>query len=101
MPGSVRVLGTDVQKDPLAAKLKMGVIPENGTVYSDLTAEQNILITAKFFGMEPGKTRDSGRRRSSTASASRSGETISSAPFQRGCASGSASRARSSTRRRF
>lgn len=53
--GSVRVLGTDVQKDPLAAKLKMGVIPENGTVYSDLTAEQNILITAKFFGMERAK----------------------------------------------
>jgi ABC-2 type transport system ATP-binding protein len=50
--GTVRVLGTDVQKDPLTAKLKMGVIPENGTVYSDLTAEQNILITAKFFGMD-------------------------------------------------
>jgi ABC-2 type transport system ATP-binding protein len=49
--GSVLVLGTDVQKDPLTAKLKMGVIPENGTVYSDLTAEQNILITGKFFGM--------------------------------------------------
>jgi len=50
--GSVRVLGTDVQEDPLTAKLKMGVIPENGTVYSDLTAEQNILLTAKFFGMD-------------------------------------------------
>ena len=49
--GSVRVLGTDVNKDPLTAKLKMGVIPENGTVYADLTAEQNILITAKFYGM--------------------------------------------------
>jgi ABC-2 type transport system ATP-binding protein len=41
-----------VQNDPLTAKLKMGVIPENGTVYSDLTAEQNIFITAKFFGMD-------------------------------------------------
>ena len=50
--GSVKVLGTDVQEDPLTAKLKMGVIPENGTVYSDLTAEQNILLTAKFFGMD-------------------------------------------------
>jgi len=53
--GSVRVLGTDVNKDPLTAKLKMGVIPENGTVYSDLTAEQNILITAKFYGMARAK----------------------------------------------
>jgi len=50
--GSVRILGTDVNKDPLIAKLKMGVIPENGTVYSDLTAEQNILITGKFYGMD-------------------------------------------------
>ncbi len=50
--GSVRIFGTDVGKDPLAAKLKMGVIPENGTVYSDLTAEQNIILTAKFYGMD-------------------------------------------------
>jgi ABC-2 type transport system ATP-binding protein len=50
--GSVRIFGTDIHKDPLTAKMKMGVIPENGTVYSDLTAEQNILITAKFYGMD-------------------------------------------------
>jgi ABC-2 type transport system ATP-binding protein len=50
--GLVRVLGTDVNKNPLTAKMKMGVIPENGTVYSDLTAEQNVLLTAKFFGMD-------------------------------------------------
>jgi ABC-2 type transport system ATP-binding protein len=50
--GSVRIFGTDVARDPLSAKLKMGVIPENGTVYSDLTAEQNILLTAKFYGMD-------------------------------------------------
>ncbi|MEN6395891.1 MAG: ABC transporter ATP-binding protein [Methanoregula sp.] len=50
--GTVQVLGTDVQKDPLTAKLKMGVIPENGTVYSDLTAKQNILLSAKFYGMD-------------------------------------------------
>ncbi len=50
--GSALILGTDVNRDPLAAKLKMGVIPENGTVYSDLTAEQNILITAKFYGID-------------------------------------------------
>ena len=50
--GTVQILGTDVQNDPIAAKLKMGVIPENGTVYSDLTAEQNILLSAKFYGMD-------------------------------------------------
>jgi len=50
--GSVTIFGTDVQKDPLTAKLKMGIIPESGTVYSDLTAVENILLTAKFFGMD-------------------------------------------------
>jgi ABC-2 type transport system ATP-binding protein len=50
--GTIRILGTDALSDPLNAKLKMGVIPENGTVYSDLTARQNILITAKFYGMD-------------------------------------------------
>jgi len=51
--GTVSIFGTDVQDDPLGAKLKMGVIPESGTVYSDLTAEQNIILTAKFYGMDP------------------------------------------------
>jgi ABC-2 type transport system ATP-binding protein len=50
--GTVRICGIDIYKKPLEAKMKMGVIPENGTVYSDLTAEQNILWTAKFYGMD-------------------------------------------------
>jgi len=50
--GTVQIGGIDLLKHPLEAKLKMGVIPENGTVYSDLTAEQNILWTAKFYGMD-------------------------------------------------
>jgi len=50
--GSVHILGMDVNKNPLAAKLKMGIIPENGTVYGDLTAQQNIHLTAKFYGMD-------------------------------------------------
>ncbi len=50
--GNVRICGVDIQKDPLEAKMMMGVIPENGTVYSDLTAEQNILWTAKCYGMD-------------------------------------------------
>ncbi len=57
--GMVRVLGTDVQKDPLTAKGKMGVIPENGTVYSDLTAWQNILLSAKFYGMDRASRQES------------------------------------------
>jgi ABC-2 type transport system ATP-binding protein len=50
--GSVRIGGVDIHRDPLTAKLMMGVIPENSTVYGDLTAEQNILWTAKFYGLD-------------------------------------------------
>lgn len=50
--GTVRICGTDIQQEPLEAKRHMGVIPENGTVYADLTAEKNILWTAKCYGMD-------------------------------------------------
>jgi ABC-2 type transport system ATP-binding protein len=50
--GSVRIGGVDIHRDPLAAKLKMGVIPENSTVYGDMTAWQNVLWAAKFYGMD-------------------------------------------------
>ncbi|HTY14970.1 MAG TPA: ATP-binding cassette domain-containing protein [Methanoregulaceae archaeon] len=50
--GSARICGIDIHANPLEAKIRMGIIPENGTVYSDLTAEQNILWTAKFYGMD-------------------------------------------------
>ncbi|ABS56769.1 daunorubicin resistance ABC transporter ATPase subunit [Methanoregula boonei 6A8] len=50
--GAARICGIDIGRHPLEAKRMMGIIPENGTVYSDLTAEQNILWTAKFYGMD-------------------------------------------------
>jgi ABC-2 type transport system ATP-binding protein len=50
--GTARICGIDIQKDPLGAKMQMGVIPENGTVYADLTAEKNILWTAKCYRMD-------------------------------------------------
>jgi ABC-2 type transport system ATP-binding protein len=50
--GTVHILGFDVHANPFQAKMNIGVIPENGTVYADLTAEQNILLTAKFYKMD-------------------------------------------------
>jgi len=50
--GAARICGIDIGRHPLEAKLKMGIIPENGTVYADLTAKQNILWTAKFYGLD-------------------------------------------------
>jgi ABC-2 type transport system ATP-binding protein len=40
--GAVRINGIDIHRHPLEAKMQMGVIPENSTVYGDLTPEQNL-----------------------------------------------------------
>jgi ABC-2 type transport system ATP-binding protein len=50
--GSAWIDGIDINRNPLAAKLKMGVIPENSTVYGDMTAEQNVLWMARFYGLD-------------------------------------------------
>jgi len=52
--GSILIDGVDVQKNPIKAKLKIGVIPETGDIYADLTAKQNITMAGKFYGI-PGK----------------------------------------------
>jgi ABC-2 type transport system ATP-binding protein len=49
--GTVRITGIDIHKHPLDAKMQMGVIPENSTVYGDLTAEQNLHLSGKLYGM--------------------------------------------------
>ncbi|MFW5898643.1 MAG: ABC transporter ATP-binding protein, partial [Candidatus Saliniplasma sp.] len=52
-PDSGRALIEDIdsQKDPIHAKMKMGVIPEFGNIYADLTAEENLHLAGKFYGM--------------------------------------------------
>lgn len=49
--GDVFIDGIDIRKDPLKAKVKMGVIPEMGNIYVDLTAKQNIILAGKFYGI--------------------------------------------------
>jgi ABC-2 type transport system ATP-binding protein len=49
--GSVRINGIDIHRHPLDAKMQMGVIPESSTVYGDLSAEQNLHLSAKMYGM--------------------------------------------------
>ncbi|MFW6305300.1 MAG: ABC transporter ATP-binding protein [Candidatus Saliniplasma sp.] len=52
-PDSGRALIEDIdsQKDSIHAKMKMGVIPEFGNIYADLTAEENLHLAGKFYGM--------------------------------------------------
>ncbi|PKL59990.1 MAG: ATP-binding protein [Methanomicrobiales archaeon HGW-Methanomicrobiales-4] len=49
--GTVRINGIDIHTHPLDAKMQMGVIPENSTVYGDLTAEQNLQLSGKMYGI--------------------------------------------------
>jgi len=49
--GDVFIEGVDIKKNPIKAKTKMGVIPETGNVYVDLTAKQNIVLAGRFYGI--------------------------------------------------
>lgn len=49
--GHIPIGGIDVQKDPIGAKMQMGIIPEMSNVYTDLTAKQNVVMAGRFYGM--------------------------------------------------
>jgi len=49
--GDIFIDGVDIKKDPIKGKLKMGVIPEMGSIYIDLTAKQNIVMAGRFYGI--------------------------------------------------
>jgi ABC-2 type transport system ATP-binding protein len=49
--GAVRINGIDIHRHPLEAKMQMGVIPENSTVYGDMSAEQNLQLSGHMYGM--------------------------------------------------
>jgi len=49
--GNIFIDGFDIKENPIKAKMKMGVIPETGNVYVDLTAKQNIILAGKFYGI--------------------------------------------------
>lgn len=59
--GTAFIEGVDPHKDPIHAKMNMGVIPEFGNIYEDLTAEENLHLAGKFYGMSK-KERDKSTR---------------------------------------
>ncbi len=56
--GEAIIDGINMAKNPIAAKSKMGVIPEIGNTYMDLSALQNILLSGKFYGISSGSLKD-------------------------------------------
>ena len=53
--GDVLIDDVDIMKNPIKAKMKIGVIPEMGNIYVDLTAKQNIILSGKFYGIARGE----------------------------------------------
>ncbi|MBA7487393.1 Linearmycin resistance ATP-binding protein LnrL [subsurface metagenome] len=49
--GGVFIDGLDITINPIKAKMKLGVIPEKGNTYVDLTARQNIILAGKYYGV--------------------------------------------------
>jgi ABC-2 type transport system ATP-binding protein len=49
--GKSLINGIDISKESIRAKLDIGVIPEMGNIYLDLTAKQNIILAGKFYGI--------------------------------------------------
>lgn len=49
--GTAEVLGLDITKEPLWIKQRLGVIPEIGNIYQDLTARENLETFGRFYGL--------------------------------------------------
>lgn len=49
--GDVSIDGFDITRDLIKVKTKLGVIPEMGNIYVDLTAKQNIILAGKYYGV--------------------------------------------------
>ena len=48
--GSISIDKVDIIKDPVRAKMKLGVIPEMGNIYGDLSARENIILAGRYYG---------------------------------------------------
>jgi ABC-2 type transport system ATP-binding protein len=53
--GEVRIGGYNLQKNPLAAKQLMGIVPEMANAYMDLSALKNLLFMGELYGIKKEK----------------------------------------------
>lgn len=50
--GDARLLGIDLKEDPDVVREHIGLISHNSMLYADLTAEENLQIAARLYGIE-------------------------------------------------
>ncbi len=49
--GNVTIKNISMKSKPIDAKMMIGVIPEMGNIYVDLTAKQNLILAGKYYGL--------------------------------------------------
>jgi ABC-2 type transport system ATP-binding protein len=49
--GRALIDGIDVVEEPLAAKARIGVVPQRSNLYAELSARENLIFTAKLYGL--------------------------------------------------
>ena len=53
--GTAKIFGYDVQREPISAKERMGIVPEISNVYDELSAWDNLLFTAELYHVRKGE----------------------------------------------
>lgn len=53
--GRIVIEGRDMAEDPVPIKRRMGLVPEESNVYTELTAWENLMFTARLYLVEPGE----------------------------------------------
>jgi ABC-2 type transport system ATP-binding protein len=104
--GTARVNGFDVTRDPDGVRQSIGVIPQALTSDPELTAEENISIHAKLYGVPAARRPELLRELLEAVDLTRFAKELVrtfslSARFPAACAAASKSRAASCIRRRF
>ncbi len=59
--GSIRIAGIDIAKDPIAAKTKLGFIPDRPFIYEKLTGGEFLRFVAGLYGQEGAEVEHRGR----------------------------------------
>ena len=57
--GKVSLLGFDILRDPMAAKQRLGFLPQSAPVYSELTVDEYLKYCARLRGLGRSETTDS------------------------------------------
>jgi len=60
--GELRVLGMDPAKDGQAIKARLGVVPQEDTLDTELTVRENLVLYARYFGISRPEAREKADR---------------------------------------